>query len=197
LEENQGNYLQLIMPAQRRIQSIVTKKGDNGNTYTLSGHKLPKDDLRLEVAGTMDELGSFLGMAKSLVRDKGGKDILERVQNDLFIVGSRISGSESKNSGKTMLSKYVKYLDDEIKKLEEKYLFRGFVLAGNNLLCATLHVCRTVARRLERRVVALKNKEQFKNKNILVYLNRLSDLLFLLACRYSLEGLNHRGGYMK
>ena len=173
------------MVTERRTRSIVTKKGDNGNTYVLSGHKLSKEDLRLEVVGTMDELSSFLGMAKSLINDKGGKDILERVQNDLFIVGSRISGGRYQKSGKSSLSTYIKYLENEIKKLEKKYPFRGFVLSGNNLCSATLHVARTVARRLERRVVALKNKKKFKNKNILIYLNRLSDLIFLLACKYS------------
>ena len=175
----------MTMAAQRRIDSIVTKKGDNAYTYALSGRKLPKDDLRLEVVGTIDELSSFIGMAKSLTRDKGGKDTLEKIQNDLFIVGSRISGIGSKRAERKALSKYVRYLENEIKKLEETYPFRDFVLAGSNLLSATLHVARTVARRLERRVVALRNKKKFKDKNILVYLNRLSDLIFLLACRYS------------
>ncbi len=175
------------MPPRRQTVSIVTKKGDKGYAYALSGHKLPKDDLRLEAAGTIDELSSFLGMAKSLIRDEGGKDILKRVQNNLFIVGGRISGGSSQKSGRNSLFKYVKYLEKEIGKLEKKYHFRNFVLPGNNLCSATLHVVRTIARRLERRVVALRNKEGIEDDDILIYLNRLSDLLFLLACRYSSE----------
>ena len=170
---------------KKRGQSIVTKIGDKGYTYLYSGDKLPKDDLRLEAIGTMDELGSFLGMAKSLVEDKSGKNILERIQRDLFILGTQISGLGSKKLKRRVTSKNIQYLEQRIKELEKRFLFKDFVLPGDNLVSSVLHVARTIARRLERRVVALRNKEKFKNKNIIVYLNRLSDLIFLLACRYS------------
>ncbi len=170
---------------KKRGQSIVTKIGDKGYTYLYSGDKLPKDDLRLEAIGTMDELGSFLGMAKSLVEDKSGKNILERIQRDLFILETQISGLGSKKLKRRVTSKNIQYLEQRIKELEKRFLFKDFVLPGDNLVSSVLHVARTIARRLERRVVALRNKEKFKNKNIIVYLNRLSDLIFLLACRYS------------
>jgi len=76
-------------------------------------------------------------------------------------------------------------LEDKIEKLEKRFPFKDFVLPGDNLVSSTLHIGRTVARRLERRVVALRNKEKFKDKNIIIYLNRLSDLMFLLAIQYS------------
>jgi len=170
-----------------RRQSIVTKKGDRGYTYPYSGDKLSKDDLRLEVVGTMDELCSFLGMAKSLVKDKSGKNILRKIQKDLFTLGTQISGLGSKKLKRRITSKNIRYLEDRIKKLEKRFPFKDFVLPGDNLVSSTLHVARTITRRLERRAVTLRNKGKFKSKNILVYLNRLSDLIFLLACRYSPE----------
>ena len=86
------------MPNARYKQGIVTKRGDQGYTYVYSGDKLGKDDLKLEAIGTMDELNSFLGMAKSLVRDEKGKNILEKIQKDLFNLESQISGMGSGKS---------------------------------------------------------------------------------------------------
>jgi len=177
----------LPISTKKRKQSIVTKKGDRGYTYTYSKDKLSKDDLRLEVVGTMDELCSFLGMAKSLVKDRSGKDILEKIQKDLFTIGGQVSGLGSKKLKRRIASRNIRYLEDKIEKLEKKSSIKIFVLPGDNLVSSTLHVARTIARRLERRVVALKNKKKFKKKNILIYLNRISDLIFLLACRYSFK----------
>ena len=175
-----------------RKESIVTKAGDKGYTYVYSGDKLSKDDLRLEVVGTMDELCSFLGMAKSLIKDKTERNILEKIQRDLFNLGSQISGLGSDNLIKRkIISKDIWYLEQKIAELEKSFTFKDFVLPGDNLVSSTLHVARTVARRLERRVVALRNKEKLKNKNILVYLNRLSDLIFLLALRHSAKRVDN------
>ena len=185
------NFLYLTMPIKKRKQSIVTKKGDQGYTYLSSGDKLSKDDLRLEVMGTMDELSSFLGMAKSLVKDKKDRNILEKIQRDLFILGTQISVLNFKKLKRGVTSKNIGYLENEISRLEKRFVFNNFVLAGDNLVSSTLHIARTVARRLERRMVTLRNKEKFRNKNILVYLNRLSDLMFLLACRYSSEKMDY------
>ena len=107
-------------------RSIVTKKGDRGYTYPYSGGKLSKDDLRLEVVGTMDELSSFLGMAKSLIIDKSGKNILERIQKDLFILGTQISGLGSKKSKRRIASKNIQYLEQRIKELEKIFPFKKF-----------------------------------------------------------------------
>lgn len=171
-----------------RKRSIVTKKGDKGHTYTCSGDKLSKDDLRLEATGTTDELCSFLGMAKSLIEDKSGRNILEKIQGDLFSLGTRISGLNSKKLKRRIASRDIGYLEDKIESLEKRFPLKNFVLPGDNLTSSTLHVARTVARRLERRIMALRNKE--KLKDILIYLNRLSDLMFLLACRYSSEKID-------
>lgn len=175
----------------KKKRSVVTKKGDKGYTYIFSGDKLSKDDLTLEEAGTMDELISFLGMAKCLVKDKTGKSILERIQNDLFIVENQISGLGAGKPKQKISLQRVRFLEDTIKRLEKKFTFKDFVLPGDNLVSSVLHVSRAVARRLERRAVLLKNKKYFNDTHITIYLNRLSDLLFVLACRYSSK--NKRG----
>lgn len=167
----------------KKKHSIVTKKGDKGYTYISFGNRLSKDDLTIEELGTMDELVSFLGMAKSLVKDKEGKSILERIQKDLFIVENQILGVDSKKL--KPVSRRIRLLENTIKELEKKFKFKNFVLPGDNLVSSTLHVARAVARRLERRAAILKNKKDFNSAHITIYLNRLSDLLFLLACKYS------------
>jgi cob(I)alamin adenosyltransferase len=172
---------------KKRKKSIVTRRGDAGYTYVHSGEKLRKDDLRLEAVGTIDELGSFIGMAKSLVKDKNLRDILKKLQRDLLILGTQISGLNSKKLKRKITSKYTRYLESKIEELEKKFSFENFVLPGDDLVSSILHVVHTVARRLERRVVALKSKTEFEDKNVLVYLNRLSDLFFLLACECSCE----------
>lgn len=176
---------------KNKRQSIVTGKGDEGYTYVYSGDKLRKDDLKLEAVGTMDELCSFLGMAKSLVKDKSGRDILEKIQRDLFTIGGQISGLNSKRLKRGITFGNIQYLEKRIEKLEKRFPFKDFVLPGDNLVSSVLHVSRTVTRRLERRVVTLRDKEKFNNKNITIYLNRLSDLIFLLACRYSSGKINN------
>jgi len=175
------------MSNKERKKSIVTKKGDAGYTYVCSGEKLRKDDLRIEAVGTIDELSSFMGMAKSMVEDKNLRDILEKLQRDLLILGTQISGLNSKKLKRKITSRHTRYLEGKIEELEKKFSFENFVLTGDDLVSSTLHVVHTVARRLERRVVALKNKTEFEDKNVLVYLNRLSDLIFLLACQCSCE----------
>ena len=129
-------------------------------------------------------------MTKSLIKDKYGKDILEKIQKDLFNLGTQISGLNSKKLKRGITSRNIGYLEKKVEKLEKRFPFKNFVLPGDNLVSSTLHVSRTVARRLERRAAALRDREEFRNKNILIYLNRLSDLLFLLACRYSSEKVN-------
>jgi len=175
------------MSDKERKKSIVTKKGDAGYTFARSGERLRKDDLSLEVVGTIDELSSFTGLAKSLVKDKNLRNILKKIQKDLLILGTQISERNSKKSKGTISPKHTQYLERKIEKLEKGFSLGSFVLAGDDLASSALHIVHTITRRLERRVVALKNKTEFEDKNVLVYLNRLSDLIFLLACQCSCE----------
>lgn len=164
---------------------ITTKVGDKGMTSLYFGGMVKKDDLRVEVYGTLDELCSFLGMSKSLIKDRITKKLIESIQRDLFVIGGEIATKaqflnrlENRIDGN-----YVRRLEKNIKKLEAKSLFEGcgFYLPGENFISSTFDVARTIARRAERMVATLKSKGLLKNPNILIYLNRLSDLLYLLA----------------
>jgi cob(I)alamin adenosyltransferase len=170
-----------------KSKGVVTKKGDTGYTYVYSGDRLNKGDLRLEAIGTLDELNAFLGMAKSLIIDKNGKCLIETVQKDLFVLGTQFSKGNFKGLEKRISRDRIRSLEDEIEKLEKRFRFKGFVMPGDNLSSSVFHVARSVARHLEYKIVILKNRKILQNKNILIYLNRLSDLLFLLACKYSLK----------
>jgi cob(I)alamin adenosyltransferase len=171
--------------------SITTKKGDQGITSLYYGERVSKDDIRVEAYGTLDELCSFLGLAKSLIKDQKNKLLIESIQRDLFIVGAELAVKPRLQNklGKRINKNYVDRLDKIISALEKKkYLKeRCFYLAGENLTSGALDVARTVARRTERLVVTLKRKGLLFNNFVLVYFNRLSDLLYLLARAYEKE----------
>lgn len=166
-------------------KSIVTGKGDAGYTYTRSGEKIRKDDIRLEVAGTIDELSAFIGLAKSLVKDQPPKGILRKIQKDLLVLGTQFSKRDYEKSKEIFSLDHIKYLEKEIGELEENLTFENFVLTGDDLASSALHILHTITRRLERRVVTLTDETKFDDKNVLIYLNRLSDMFFLLACKCS------------
>jgi cob(I)alamin adenosyltransferase len=177
-------------------KSIVTGKGDTGYTYTRSGEKIRKDDIRLEVVGTIDELSSFIGLAKSLLKDQNPKDILKKIQKDLLVLGTQISGETLKKLKEKINLKHIQYLEKIIKELEKNLKFENFVLTGDDLTSSALHIIHTITRRVERRVVTLTSEAGFEKKNtknILIYLNRLSDLFFLLACKYSCKEIIKTG----
>lgn len=165
--------------------SITTKKGDKGFTFLCGGAKVTKDDIRIDICGGLDELNSFLGVSKVIVKTKDIKDLLEGIQRDLFVIGSEISTplTATKRLKNTVKYKSIQKLQQHINALENKKVIKDkcFSLPGGSLASSILDVARTIARRLERRVVTLNRKKLLKNKNILVYLNRLSDLLYLLA----------------
>ncbi|OGX16865.1 MAG: ATP:cob(I)alamin adenosyltransferase [Omnitrophica WOR_2 bacterium RBG_13_44_8b] len=168
--------------------AITTKKGDGGMTSLYGGVRVSKDHKRLEACGSLDELCSFLGLSKSLTKDKAFKKMLASIQEDLFVICSELAtSSKFLHKLKTRIDKtHVARLERFLANLESKKIpgLRGFRIPGDNLLSSSLDICRTVARRSERHTVALKRKRLLLNKLIIIYLNRLSDLLFLLARRY-------------
>lgn len=163
---------------------IYTRSGDKGQTSLLGGTRVPKDSLRIEAYGTVDELNSHLGLLRD--HTQGGQDaLLVPIQELLFSLGSRLaSGSEEQAE----IYKVPHILDADITTLEQDMdrmeaelpEMRNFILPGGHLAASQAHVCRTVCRRAERLVVHLAAEEAVPE--ILVrYLNRLSDLLFVLA----------------
>lgn len=165
--------------------SIVTKKGDRGSTYLLCGSRVSKDDPRVEACGDLDELCSFIGLARSTVRDKKVKGLLLAIQKDLFAVCYEFTAGAmaGRIAGERICAGHIRRLEGAIGALESGKSRRitAFCVPGDNRISGTLDVARTIARRAERRAATLGRKGLLKNEGVLIYLNRLSDLLFLLA----------------
>ncbi len=164
--------------------SITTKTGDKGKTSLCHGGRVYKDDIRIEAYGALDELCSFLGLARSLVKDRKAKGIIEVIQRDLFTIGQEIAARPDFTH--RLGPADVKRLEDIIDDLESRRRFkaRSFSIPGGNIISSSMDIARTAARRVERLMVTLKKHGMLKNDQCLVYLNRASDILFLLARSY-------------
>ncbi|MBU2494483.1 MAG: cob(I)yrinic acid a,c-diamide adenosyltransferase [Bacteroidetes bacterium] len=166
---------------------IYTKTGDKGTTSLFGGKRVDKDDLRIETYGTVDELNALLGAAVSEIDNIELIEILRDIQIDLFTVGSDLATPEENNVNfavPRIQSNHAEKLEKYIDKFTDRLPpLKNFILPGGSKGSSLLHLARTVCRRGERAVVKLGRKEKI-GENILVYLNRLSDLLFVLA-RYA------------
>lgn len=164
---------------------ITTKQGDKGKTQLCWGKRVSKDHIRIEACGEIDELNSYLGALKSIVKSKKIKTLFTLIQRNLIILSTELVCEPKfiNKVKKRINSKQVEALGSEIRKLERKctQLEKAFHLPGKSLASSLLDISRCVARRAERRVVTLQKKKMVKNEFILIYLNRLSDLLYLLA----------------
>lgn len=170
----------------KTINKVYTRTGDKGMTSLVGGVRIKKSDLRLEAYGTIDELNSHLGLLQAMMPDElnDEKDIVYNIQNNLFMVCTHLATDASK----TPLSETAHIQDSEIEMLEKAIdemmqqlpSAQGFILPGGCLPAAQCHVCRTVCRRAERLIVALKENAVLED-NILQYVNRLSDFLFVFA----------------
>jgi cob(I)alamin adenosyltransferase len=164
--------------------SLSTGRGDDGNTGIRDGRRLPKDHPRIECLGVLDELSAFLGEAR-LVAEKRTGEILLAVQEDLRALMGILAAEAAPAAGThpkpgTGAVPDPARLGAWIREFEAGTSFRDFVIPGENSASAKLHIARTVCRRAERRLVTLARSEQVPAL-LLQYLNRLSDLLFLLA----------------
>ena len=157
---------------------IYTRIGDKGDTITLSGKKVSKDDPRVEAYGLVDELNASIGVAMAFSDDNEIKEVLSIAQKDLFIIGAELA--IEKGAKKLTPSKTEK-LEKSIDKIEPKLPYlANFVIPGGSKTAALLHHARTISRRAERRIVSASKIVKI-NPEILKYINRLSDLLFVLA----------------
>lgn len=164
---------------------ISTKKGDSGYTSLLKGGRVPKHHLIIEAGGTLDEANSLLAVARASTQQKRTKRIILQIQKHLFIIGAELSVPKGKGKApKKMIAETdIKWLEKLVDEFEEALaLPPGFVAFGQNEGSSHLDVARTSIRKVERLVTKLKSKGLIENLNILKYLNRLSDLIFLLAC---------------
>jgi len=157
---------------------IYTRTGDAGETSLFGGARVAKNDPRIDAYGTVDELNAFIGLARASWPDAPFDAQLASVQSDLFDIGAQLaSPGNAKFAGATPLR--VTQLEVAIDEMEvELPPLKSFILPGGTAAAAHLHAARTVCRRAERLVVALDDRE---SKNSLVYLNRLSDYLFVAA----------------
>jgi len=164
---------------------IYTKTGDRGETGLFGGERVSKSSLRIEAYGTVDELNAYIGLATTGVTESSIKSLLEKIQNQLFTIGADLATPSNKKNEKLNIKRTPKdfhsAIEKEIDKYEEKLEpLKSFILPGGSTGAAHLHICRTITRRAERRVVALNNEEKI-GENIIIFLNRLSDLFFVLA----------------
>lgn len=164
---------------------IYTRTGDKGETSLLGGKRVSKANLRVEAYGTVDELNSVIGVALSVISNKQqvARRELIKIQHDLLEIGSALASSGNKNYEARIknLEMRVRETESFIDKLtKELSELRNFILPGGRRAGALLHQARTICRRAERRVVELAQKESVPQE-ILVYINRLSDLLFTMA----------------
>ena len=161
---------------------IYTKSGDRGETGLIGGRRVAKDDARIEATGQVDELSSVLGVVISFSDDPELQEALAKVQRTLFVVGADLATPSGEKiaiprlspSKVSELEALIDKTDAELPKIE------SFVLPGGSKTASLMHLARTICRKAERGVIAL-NRHEKVNEAIPIYLNRLSDLLFVLA----------------
>lgn len=163
-----------------RITKVYTKSGDAGETSLVSGDRVSKADGRVMAYGDVDELNSLLGVTRTFLNDEQMDAALGRVQNELFILGADLASPMSiavPRVEETLIAEMEQVIDGFLEELEP---LQEFILPGGSQAAAFLHLARTVARRAERTAVALAQHEEI-NPGAVRYLNRLSDLLFVMA----------------
>ena len=176
---------------------IYTRTGDGGETGLFDGTRVPKDDLRVSAYGDIDELNAWLGFVRSTLDDEEMRGMLERLQRDLFAIGARLADPAHRIAGR--VAKAAAVGEEDIARLEQWIdaletdlpPLRRFILAGGSPAGAALHIARTVCRRAERAMVTLERAHGAAafEAPLLIYVNRLSDLLFTMA-----RAANHRSG---
>ena len=174
-----------------RINKVYTRTGDRGETALVGGHRVPKDSLRIEAYGTIDELNSIVGLARvfneeSLDAGEAHRfldEVLCQIQDELFDLGSELATPQEffqqgmYRVGSGEIARLEKLMDKCQKDLEP---LKSFILPGGGRVGAYLHQCRTVCRRAERAVLRLSREEEI-NSDVIKYVNRLSDLFFVLS----------------
>ena len=164
-------------------------RGDRGETTLRSGLRVWKDDERLEACGTIDELSSIIGFARSMVGEDDVSKILLEIQGHLFLIGAEISSLKDEDHSWEIGEEHLKFLEENVERYESRLpRLDGFIYPGGSVAASILHLARAVARRAERRLVSLSRRFAV-NPITMAYLNRLSTLLYILA-----RHLNYRDG---
>ena len=164
---------------------IYTRTGDGGNTGLIGGTKVPKNDLRIETYGTVDELNSWIGMVADQVQDATVNPFLKDIQDRLFTIGSTLATDANRETKLQLpdlhaadITVLEKSIDDMTEQLPP---MKSFILPGGHVAVSSIHIARCVCRRAERLAVGLRQHDLFVDELVIQYLNRLSDYLFTLA----------------
>ncbi|CAN5396746.1 cob(I)yrinic acid a,c-diamide adenosyltransferase [soil metagenome] len=168
---------------------IYTKTGDKGQTSLIGGTRVPKHHIRIEAYGTVDELNSWTGLLRDMISDDHVKTILIEVQDRLFTIGSLLAADPEKSKMKLpdLIESDVKLLENEIDEMDKVLpAMKHFVLPGGNEIVSHCHIARCICRRAERCTIHL-NETSPIDEIIIQYLNRLSDYLFTLSRKLSLD----------
>jgi cob(I)alamin adenosyltransferase len=168
---------------------IYTKGGDKGETSLLGGTRVPKYHERIEAYGTVDELNSFVGLVRDMVRDDHTRELLLKIQNNLFIAESHLASDNIENTKNlpSLKEDDIVLLEHEIDKMNEVLPpLRSFILPGGHVIVSYCHIARTVCRRAERLTIKLSEKYEIDDL-IVKYLNRLSDYFFVLGRKLSMD----------
>jgi cob(I)alamin adenosyltransferase len=181
-----------ITPSRSRAVKIYTKTGDSGQTSLIGNTRVSKADARVDAYGEVDEVNACLGAARAAGVDGEISSLIEALQVDLFALGARLADPASRLAGRvakaSIADAHVERLEAAIDRLESTLApLQRFILPGGSPAGSLLHVARTVCRRAERRVIAL--GADAVDPILVVYLNRLSDLLFVMA-----RAVNSRAG---
>ena len=172
---------------------IYTRTGDKGTTSLVGGQRVSKADRRIESYGTIDELNSFIGLLMTAIDDAEDEQFLLFIQHKLFTIGSYLATDQSTTELKIesqVTQESIEKIEHEIDRIDETLpKMKNFVLPGGCRSASLAHVCRTVCRRAERRIYSLAEQAEVEDP-VLIFVNRLSDYLFVLARK---ECLKHNG----
>ena len=181
------------------MAKLYTRRGDAGETGLLGPDRVSKDDPRVEAMGTVDELNAVIGLAIAAQRNRRIRDLLSKIQDDLFTVGAELAMTRSSEGTKVprIASVHVARLEDAIDAFDVGKITE-FILPRGSESLARLHWARTVARRAERRIVSLSRREPL-NPDLLRYMNRLSSLLYQMAvwCQKKEKAKTEQPSYRK
>ncbi len=178
---------------------IYTKTGDKGTTSLYGGTRVSKDYIRIDAYGTIDELNSWLGLVRDEISAKEDQETLLIIQKDLFYVGSELALDPKKKvlaNGENRLKKMIEstqidFLEEKIDSYEENVSpLTHFILPGGYKVTSQIHIARTVCRKAERITVALSKREEVRSE-LIQYLNRLSDYLFVFARKIGNDNQYH------
>jgi cob(I)alamin adenosyltransferase len=179
---------------------IYTKTGDDGETGLIGGSRVPKNDMRIEAYGTIDELNAFTGLLISKTENAEIVETLRIIQHKLFVIGSHLATDQELiplHKSSVIVEKDILEIESAIDKLScELPELKYFVLPGGSEKGALAHICRTITRRAERRILDIKQLKDEIDNEVLIYINRLSDYFFILS-RYLTVNEGHKEFFWK